>query len=136
MACPYFLPANAVPARCGRIRCACPWATADRKVRRARHEGAQPTDTELKDGCNLGYARCRRLPQQRPCDAVRFVLARDRDHTLDIQYVCEIGHAPGAHGMLEFDTGAARWTVSHPDPRLQKLAECYLDSYLRRKQGS
>lgn len=137
MACPYFLPTE---------RCASPlWPHPSRlplgdgwagRCTAPGHEGAQPTDTELQDGCNLGYARCPRLPQQRPCDAVRFLLARDRDHKLAIQYVCEIGYAPGAHGVLEFDTGAARWIVSHPDPRLQKLAECYLDSYLRRKQES
>ncbi len=133
MACPYFQPTQ---------RCATPlWPHPPRlplgdawtgRCTAPGHEGAHPTDAELKDGCNLGYARCPRLPRQRSCDAVRFILVRDRDRKLAIQYVCEIAHAPGPHGMLEFDTGLGRWTVSHPDPRLQKLAECYLDSYLRR----
>lgn len=137
MACPFFLPTQ---------RCASPlWPHPPRlplgdawtgHCTAPGHEGAQPSEAELKDGCNLGYARCPRLPQHRPCDAVRFVLARDRDCKLAIQYVCEIGHAPAAHGLLEFDTRAVRWTVSHPDPCLQKMAECYLDSYLRRKQES
>jgi hypothetical protein len=80
--------------------------------------------------------RCPRLPQQPACDAVRFILGRDRGPKLTVQYVCETGHAPGAHGVLEFDIRDGRWTVSHSDPRLQRLAECFLDSCLRRKQES
>ena len=101
------------------------------------HEGDQPSDDELKDCCNLGYARaCPRLPRERAWDAVRFSVARDREHRIALYYVCEVEYRPGEHGTLEFDTTAGRWTVSHRDPRLQRMAQCYLESYLRRKFGS
>jgi hypothetical protein len=97
------------------------------------HEGARPTDEELKDGCNLGYARhCARLPRERSCDAVRFSLGRDRDQKLTIQFVCEMAHAPAAHGMLEFDAAAGRWSSLHADARIQRMAECFLESYRQR----
>ena len=97
------------------------------------HEGARPSDDELREGCNLGYARaCPRLPRQRSSDAVRFSLARDRDQILSVQFVREIAHAPGEHGMLEFDAAAGRWSSAHADARIQKMAECYVDSYLHR----
>src|ERR1035437_2030685 len=36
----------------------------------AGHEGARPSDEELKSGCNLGYANaCSRLPAARHADA-------------------------------------------------------------------
>ena len=96
------------------------------------HEGERPTDEELKDGCNLGYARhCARLPRERSCDAVRFSLARDRGQKLTVQFVCEIAYAPAGHGMLEFDMALQRWSSLHPDMRIQRMAECFLDSYLR-----
>ena len=90
----------------------------------------------MKDGCNLGYARnCARLPRERSCDAVRFSLARDRDNKLSVQFVCEMAHTPAAHGMLEFDAAAGRWSSLHADGRIQKMAECFLEAYLRRKEG-
>jgi hypothetical protein len=96
------------------------------------HEGTLPTDEELKEACNLGYARnCTRLPRERSCDAVRFSLARDREQKLTVQFVCEAGHAPAAHGMLEYDAAAGRWSCLHADARIQRMAECFLDSYLR-----
>jgi hypothetical protein len=137
MACPFFLPQKRIevplwphPAR---LPLGDGWSG---QCTAPGHEGAQPNDEELKDGCNLGYARaCPRLPRERPTDAVRFSLARDRDMKLSVQFVCEIAHAPGAHGMLEFDAASNRWLSFHPDRRIQKMAECFLDSYLRRKQG-
>jgi hypothetical protein len=66
---------------------------------------------------------------------VRFSLARDREKKVSVQFVCEIGHAPGEHGMLEFDAVAQRWSSMHTDERIQKMAECFLQSYLRRKES-
>ncbi len=138
MACPFFLPQKRMenppwphPAR---LPLGDAWAG---QCTAPGHEGAQPTDEEFKDGCNLGYARrCPRLPQERASDAVRFSLARDRDGKLNVQFVCEIGHAPATHGMLEFDAGARCWTTRHQDVRIQRMAECYLESYLRRTTES
>ena len=98
------------------------------------HEGVEPTIDELREGCNLGYAAtCRRLPKARTCDAVRFSVARDRGTELLLWFVFESGHRPASHGMLEYDPELGRWTSSHPDPRIQKMAECYLQFYLLRR---
>jgi hypothetical protein len=98
------------------------------------HEGAQPTDEELREFCNLGYAAgCARLPQERDCDAVRFSVARDRGSQLLLWFVCESAHRPAGHGTLEYDALLGQWLSSHPDPRIQKMAECYLQFYLLRR---
>jgi hypothetical protein len=98
------------------------------------HEGVEPTSAELVELCNLGYAEsCPRLPQQRTYDAVRFSIARDCGPQLQFWFVCEREHRPAAHGKLEYDLSARRWTSAHPELRIQKMAECYLQAYLRRR---
>jgi hypothetical protein len=98
------------------------------------HEGVEPATAELREGCNLGYAAtCRRLPRERSCDAVRFSVARDRGTRLLLWFVCESRHQPASYGTLEYDLALRRWTSSHPDPRIQKMADCYLQSYLPRR---
>jgi hypothetical protein len=98
------------------------------------HEGAEPTHEELRELCNLGYAaNCPRLPLERTSDAVRFSIARDRDAHLLLWFVCESGHRPAAYGTLEYDLSTSQWISSHADGRIQKMAECYLQSYLRRR---
>jgi hypothetical protein len=98
------------------------------------HEGAEPSDHELHEGCNLGYAvGCSWLPQERSCDAVRFSVAHDRGTRVLLWFVCESGHRPADHGMLEFDVPLAQWITRHPDTRMQRMAECYLESYLLRR---
>jgi len=68
------------------------------------HEGAQPSDEELHEFCNLGYAaKCSRLPSERDCDAVRFSVARDQGSRLLVWFVCETGHRPAKHGTAEYD---------------------------------
>lgn len=97
-------------------------------------EGAAPADEELKDFCNLGYARrCPRLPPDRHADAVRFIVTQDRDGRIGLYFTSERDHAPRAHGPLAFDRAQRRWVAPHPDPRVQRMAECYLQSYLSRK---
>jgi hypothetical protein len=98
------------------------------------HAGAKPTNQELRELCNLGYAAgCPRLPTERTSDAVRFSIARDRGGQLLVWFVCESGHRPAAYGTLEYDLSTGRWIVSHSDTRIQKMAECYLQSYLLRR---
>ncbi len=133
MACPFFSPAERAdnlalphPARLplgGGWRGACLAPGA---------ELVQLGEVELQS-CNLGYAHsCPRLPQQRAADAVRFVVSNQTPNRLQVQYVLEFKHLPVAHGSLEYDRGAAAWSVSHSDPRLQKLADCFLQSYFER----
>jgi hypothetical protein len=98
------------------------------------HEGAVPDVAQLQDGCNLGYATCSRLPQQRPWDAVRFAVSGEQDSRITLSYVCEKSHLPCDHGKLEY--GSDHWLTSHSDPRIQKMAECFLASWLQKKQSS
>jgi hypothetical protein len=82
----------------------------------------------------MGYAaECSRLPRSRAWDAVRFSVSRDTGSQISLWFVCESAHHPVEHGTLEFDCGGERWVNSHQDVRVQKLAECYLQSYLRRR---
>jgi hypothetical protein len=135
MACPYFIPTEKFaegswPCR-ERLPLGDGWrglctAAADRQV--------VPTDDQLREFCNLGYAaQCRRLPAERRFDAVRFSVARDRDQRIEICYVLEFRHRPGAHGVLAYDAAAGRWAAAHPDPRIQAMAACYLESYFERR---
>lgn len=52
---------------------------------------------------------------------------------LRLTYVCERGHRPVEHGELEFDIAQTAWLKRHSDPRIQKMAECFLESYLKKK---
>jgi hypothetical protein len=98
------------------------------------HEGTQPSHEELRELCNLGYAAgCRRLPEHRAYDAVRFSIAGDRGDQLLICFVYELNHCPAGHGMLEYNVLLSQWISSHSDVRTQKMAECYLQSYLLRR---
>lgn len=101
------------------------------------HEGEIPAEEQLRDACNLGYASgCPRCPQERRWDSVRFAVAQRGDQRLLLRYVCERNHLPGEHGTLEFDAGLGRWASLHSDPRIQRMAECFVESYLLRKNGS
>ena len=82
----------------------------------------------------MGYAvSCVRLPQARPCDAVRFSVARESAAQLSIWFVCETAHRPTSHGTLQYDAAGGRWISSHGDSQIQKLAECYVHTYLAKK---
>lgn len=134
MACPFFVPSERrddllwpFPARLplgagfGGV-CAAPG-----------HEGVTPSDEELKSACNLGYARCERLPEKRESDCVRYVVSLDSRERIVVTWASERGHAPGQHGHAEYDCAARKFTQPCPDLRIQKQVECYLDSYLRRR---
>jgi hypothetical protein len=146
LACPYFMPIERLengnwphPARLPlgggwRGHCTAPG-----------HEGEVPEQHVQEAFCNLGYADgCAWAPKDREWDAVRFaVLAAtsDQDHdpeSLDrvirVRYVCERNHRPAADGVLQFNCIAEAWVAPHPDPRLQKMAECFLHLW-RKKSG-
>ncbi len=133
MACPFFMPTEKLEHWPNRPRL--PLGDGWRGTCTAPGcEGAEPNDNELRELCNLGYAkRCPRLPKKRLWDAVRFSISREQDGKIVIYFVCEVDHRPGEHGALEFDAGTNAWTAPHRDPRVQKMAQCYLESYLERK---
>jgi hypothetical protein len=111
------------------------------------HENELPTEQVLEAFCNLGYAgSCSWAPADRICDAVRFSVAapantsHDKQTSSDLpvrilrlRFVREKNHLPVDHGELEFDLVHALWLCRHDDPRVQKMAECFLDSYLKKK---
>lgn len=98
------------------------------------HEGSEPTADELRDGCNLGYAsKCSKLPVERSCDAVRFGVVKESASRVHLLYVCEARHLPVQHGTLEYDLSLGTWVQPLADPRVQRMAECYLEGYRARK---
>jgi hypothetical protein len=110
------------------------------------HEGESPSQPTLEAFCNLGYAGgCSWAPADRTFDAVRFAVCAPPNRTLSqpgtgggipasvlrLRYVCEKDHLPVESGDLEFDLPHAACLRRHQDQRLQKMAECFMDSYLK-----
>jgi hypothetical protein len=85
----------------------------------------------------MGYAKgCPRLPKDRACDAVRFAVARESGESISVHFVFEINHLPGGNGLLEYDRLRKNWTARHPEPRIQKLAERFLQAHLERRSST
>jgi len=100
--------------------------------------------------CNLGYALgCGRLPKERAWDAVRFFVMGSGDaakhkrgdatdggglglerSSVQFRYVCERDYLPVEHGSVEFEMKSKQWVRSHADARVQRMAECCVESYL------
>jgi hypothetical protein len=110
------------------------------------HEGKVPSQDILEAFCNLGYASsCSWAPAQRTWDAVRFAVSAPPSsggprsaadapaRMLRLIYVCERDHRPIVQGDLIFDLASATWIRCHDDARVQKMAECFLNSYLKKK---
>ena len=96
-----------------------------------------PEAERLQEECSLGYAsRCPRLPVERLWDAVRFAVSSENASRVSLAYVCEKNHLPAEHGKLEFLLQDRTWARSHTDLRVQRMAECFLDSWLERKRSS
>ena len=136
MACPFFLPTEPYTEWGWHARPRLPLGDGWKGVcTAAGHEQAVPTPDQLKQWCNFGYAgKCPWLPARRHADKVSFSIARDKEGIVLIYYVLEVDHTPGEHGTLQYDDQQSRWLKRHDDTRIQKQAECYLDSYLQRKQ--
>ena len=93
MACPYFMPTTKFENGKWPHRPRLPLGDGWRGLCTAPGADLAPSDEELREFCNLGYARnCKRLPDQRRFDAVRFSVARDRDARITIFFVCESDH--------------------------------------------
>ena len=148
MTCPYFMPVakleNGNWPHPARLPLGSGWSG---HCTAPGHEGQSPSQDVLEAFCNLGYASsCGWAPQDRLWDAVRFAVSapdpsarnNPRDaavpaHILLLRYVCERNHRPVEHGDLEFDLSRATWQRQHSNPCIQKMAECFLDSYLKKK---
>jgi hypothetical protein len=160
MACPFFMPVekleNGAWPHPARLPLGGGWSG---RCTAPGHEGEIPQQA-LEEFCNLGYAaRCGRLPPDRPWDAVRFAVTsgaqiksgqgspgtgsktNDYDVTrhlpnrvVQLRYVCERDHQPVQDGKLEFDAGGARWVQRHSDERVQKMAECFMESHMAKRK--
>ena len=135
MACPFFMPTerllDATWMHPSRLPLGAGW---NGRCCAIGHESAELTTNVLQDFCNMGYAlACPKLPQERRFDSVRFAVAQDRGTNIVLWYSCERDHRPASHGKLEYNTTTDSWTSSHSDVRIQKKAECYLQSYLLRR---
>lgn len=110
------------------------------------HDGETPSQDVLEAFCNLGYASsCGWAPQAREWDAVRFAVSAPSPlnpalradalpaRFLKLIYICERDHRPVSQGELVFDLENAAWLRPHDDARVQKMAECFVDTYLKRK---
>jgi hypothetical protein len=134
LACPFFIPTERAddlalphPARL-------PLGAAWRGTCAVTgHHDAVLNSQEL-ESCNLGYAKsCPRLPKERACDAVRFGVTKESAQSITLYFVFESDHLPAGNGVLEYDRVLKSWTVPHPEPRTQRLAESFLQSYLERR---
>ncbi len=136
MACPYFMPTRKSEAALWPHPARLPLGAGGEGVCCAPgHEADGLSLDDWKDSCNLGYARCGRLPQERAADAVRFAVSRDAGSRIDLSFAFESAHRPAGQGTLRYDVARGCWSARHADPRLQKMAECYLEAYwLRRIQ--
>jgi len=146
VACPYFMPVEKMEngrwPHPSRLPLGCGWkghCTAP------GHEGKTPSQDILESFCNLGYATsCNWAPSQRLWDSVRFLVsgptlenvrenAEPATRVLYLTYVLERDHRPVEHGRLEFNVREAVWSAPHSDPRIQKMAECFLESFMKKR---
>jgi hypothetical protein len=85
----------------------------------------------------MGYARsCSRLPTERHADAVRFVMGEESREIQRVRFACERDHLPAGSGELLYEIATATWRESHPDSRIQRMAECYLEAQRERRGQS
>jgi hypothetical protein len=143
VACPFFMPVekleNGTWLHAGRLPLGSGWSG---QCTAPGHEGESPSHDELREFCNLGYAEgCGKLPRERAWDSVRFAARTSGGEgnraagRIQIRYVCERGHRPAEHGTLEFDAAEGQCVEPHRDSRVQRMAECFLESFLEKKKA-
>jgi hypothetical protein len=137
VACPYFLPEQELVqlgfTHPGRLPLGAPWRGS---CNAPGHAGASPSEDELRNGCNLGYARgCSRLPGERTADSVRFAIVRERSGEIEVCYAYERNYLPKKHGSLQFKLNDGVWTTPESEAQLARMAQCFLQSFLRRREG-
>jgi hypothetical protein len=134
MACPFFFPAHRASDIQWNFPARLPLGAGFCGMCRAAGGDVLPSDSELREFCNLGYAsQCSRMPADRRADCVRFSIAQDHGVRILLHFVLERDHVPVEWGILEFDAAAQKWNSVKQDPVLQRQAECYLSAYIDRK---
>jgi hypothetical protein len=135
MACPFFMPTERLlqgtwihPSR---LPLGAGW---NGHCDSPKNHGAELSPETVQEFCNMGYAAgCPRLPKERLYDSIRFVVAHAGNPRIIVWYSCEREHLPAGHGKLEYDATLQAWISTHADVRIQKMADCYLQSYLLRR---
>jgi hypothetical protein len=134
LACPFFMPTERADDIAFPHPSRLPLGSSWRGTCLAPGHQQVPLDATELQSCNLGYAKsCPRLPKERACDAVRFAVVSDSGDSISLQFVLETAYLPTAHGLLGYDQHSGNWISPHPDHRIQKMAECFLQSYIDRK---
>lgn len=133
MACPFFFPVEKIQTIAWAFPSRLPLGAGFCGTCRAASQEVTPTEDELRNLCNLGYASgCHRMPAQREADCVRFS-ARDNSGRVTLSYVYEREHAPVEYGELDYDSATETWLLKLSDECIQRQAECYLGTYLERR---
>jgi hypothetical protein len=96
----------------------------------------EPGVDDLRQYCNLGYARgrCSRFPAASDtADAIRFSVTRDRDGDIALICIFEKDYAPVRHLALIYATGTRSFATAVETSILEAQARKFIDSYLNRK---
>jgi hypothetical protein len=143
LACPFFMPVekleNGTWMHTTRLPLGGGWSGL---CTAPGHELEAPSVDDLEQFCNLGYAQgCGRLPRDRKWDSIRFgarTLDGDKPNgtasRIQVRYVCERDHRPAEHGIIQFDAAGNRQEPRHQDLCLQRMAECFVESYLEKRK--
>jgi hypothetical protein len=131
LACPFFMPTRKSEEALWIHPCRLPLGAGwEGNCTAPGADGTIVTGDQLAH-CNLGYANdCPRLPKERKWDAIRFAVMSEYESRICLAYVCERNHLPSEHGRLEYNVTQTHWLSSHADARVQKMAECFLESWL------
>jgi hypothetical protein len=136
LACPFFVPLEILNDGSWPHPSRLPLGAGWTGNCRASGQELAASDAHIREFCNLGYATaCPHLPQSRDWDAIRFSVARAAPEQVAITFVCELDHAPVEHGELVFDAASEAWLNPHPDPRVLRLANCYLQTFRARESA-
>ena len=99
----------------------------------------EPSLDELRQYCNLGYARgrCSRFPVSYDAvDAIRFTITGERDDGVALVYIYEKDYGPVRHGPLLYDPAAGAFRDPVESPVLEAQARRFVLGYLNRRLES
>jgi hypothetical protein len=101
---------------------------------RASSEPHLPSGQLVTKFCNNGYGRgaCDRFPADSAADAVRFHIATAEPGAVRVQFVLEKACWPTSDGFLDYAKSSSQFLTVHPNAIVQRQAEAFLDSFLRR----
>ena len=67
---------------------------------------------------------------------MRFVLGEEKDGVLRVRFSCERDYLPAGHGELLYEKSSDTWLLKHEDARVQRMAECYVETQIERRAAS